>query len=242
MRMQKIVVVAAVAFLVTSTAFAQESRARVVRSAPLTVMPDAKRTPVRVLDPGTELLVRGEEGEFYLVQYQESPSTTRNGYVQKGSVEMVASRVMPSPAPAPAVAAPQAPARTEPEQAPAARPGLTAVARNSVVFVEASEFGQALQAALIKKKVPVLVTTNKDKADFYIEETSKLEKEGAAERVTKVLAFGAFAGNGKTYEASITMVNTEGIVMFARNVRKNNPRSAAEEFAEQLGNLIKNSR
>src|SRR5688572_24538335 len=63
---------------------------------------------------------------------------------------------------------------------------------NAVVFVEASEFGQALQAAMVKKKVPLLVTTNREKAALFLEETSKAEKEGTGERVAKVIALGVF--------------------------------------------------
>ena len=118
----------------------------------------------------------------------------------------------------------QAPSRIEP---------------NSVIYVEASDFGQALSAAILKKKVPVLVTTVRDKATFFIEESSKADKEGTGERVAKVLAFGAFAGSGKSYEASVTLINADGIVLFALNSKKGDIRRAAENVAEKLGDFIK---
>lgn len=123
--------------------------------------------------------------------------------------------------------------------APALAQAPTTIAPNAVVFVEDSDFGQALSAALLKKKVPVLVTTQRDKATFYFEETSKASQEGAAERVTKVLAFGAFAGSGKTYEASVTMTNADGIVLFAHNAKKKDIRGAAEDTANKLNDHIK---
>ena len=115
----------------------------------------------------------------------------------------------------------------------------TRIAPNSVIYVEESEFGQALSGALMKKKVPVLVTTARDKATFFMEETSKADKEGTGERVAKVVALGVFAGSGRSYEASVRLTNSDGIVLFAHNARKSNARSAAEEVAKKLGEYIK---
>jgi len=110
---------------------------------------------------------------------------------------------------------------------------------NSVVYVEASDFGQALQAAMVKKKVPLVVTTNREKASLYLEETSKADKEGTGERVAKVLAFGVFAGSGKSYEASVTLTNTDGVLLWAHNSKKSDIRRAAEDVAERLEEHIK---
>jgi hypothetical protein len=118
----------------------------------------------------------------------------------------------------------------------------TRIDPNAVIFIEESDFGQALSGAMLKKKVPVLVTTARDKATFFLEETSKLEKEGAAERVTKVLAFGIFAGSGKTYEASVTLTNADGVVLFAHNAKKGDIRGAAEDVANKLKDHIKKRR
>jgi hypothetical protein len=110
---------------------------------------------------------------------------------------------------------------------------------NAVVFVEASEFGQALQAAMVKKKVPLLVTTNREKAALFLEETSKAEKEGTGERVAKVIALGVFAGSGRSYEASVTLTNADGLLLWAHNARKSDIRRAAEDVAERLEEHIK---
>ena len=105
---------------------------------------------------------------------------------------------------------------------------------NSVVFVEASDFGQALQAAMVKKKVPLVVTTNREKASLFLEETSKSDKEGTGERVAKVIAFGVFAGSGRSYEASVTLTNADGLLLWAHNSKKSDIRRAAEDVAERL--------
>jgi hypothetical protein len=36
-----------------------------------------------------------------------------------------------------------------------------------------------VSAAILKKKVPILVTTNREKATLFLQETSKADKEGA---------------------------------------------------------------
>jgi hypothetical protein len=112
------------------------------------------------------------------------------------------------------------------------------VPANATVFIEESEFGQALSAAIIKKKVPVLVSTNREKAEFVITETSNATKEGTGERVAKVLAFGVFAGSGKTYEASVTVTNPDGVIVFAHNAKKGDIRGAAEDVANKLKDHI----
>ena len=118
-------------------------------------------------------------------------------------------------------------------QAPRVKPG-------SRIYVDpATEFGVALSAAIVKKKVPVVVTTNKDDAHFIVHEKSNEKKEGSAERVTKILAFGAFAGSGEQFNASVMVTNPAGDLAFAYNVKKSNFQSAAEAFAKHLGNHIK---
>lgn len=116
----------------------------------------------------------------------------------------------------------------------------TLIAPNAIVYVEDSEFGQALSSAILKKKVPVLVTTDQTKATFSLSESSAASKEGTAERVTKVLAFGMFAGSGKSYEATVTLTNADGIVLFGHNAKKKDVRGAAEDVANKLNDHIKN--
>ena len=115
----------------------------------------------------------------------------------------------------------------------------TKIEPNAVVYVEASDFGRALQAAIVKKKVPLLVTTNREKASLFLEETSKADKEGTGERVAKVIALGVFAGSGKSYEASVTMTNTDGLLLWAHNSKKSDIRRAAEDVAERLEEHLK---
>jgi ATP phosphoribosyltransferase len=112
------------------------------------------------------------------------------------------------------------------------------VPTGAAVFIENTEFGQALSAAVLKKKVPVVVVTDREKADYFVTEVSKASKEGAAERVAKVLVFGMFAGTGKTFEASVNCTNRDGIVVFARNTSKPSIKKAAEDIASKLRDHI----
>lgn len=115
----------------------------------------------------------------------------------------------------------------------------TQIEPNSIVYVEASDFGQALQAAIVKKKVPLLVTTDREKALLLLEETSKADKEGTGERVAKVIALGVFAGSGRSYEASVTLTNRDGLLLWAHNSKKSDIRRAAEDVAERLAEHMK---
>jgi len=118
------------------------------------------------------------------------------------------------------------------------------------VFVEASEtvdasnskdrakqidFGTALSAALVKKKVPVTVVTDKSKSDWTIMSASSQKEASTGTKIAK-LAFGNFSGNTQ-FEGTIQVVDNESSeVLFAYNVKKGNFQSAAEAFAKHFIN------
>jgi hypothetical protein len=102
------------------------------------------------------------------------------------------------------------------------------------VFIDQSDFGMALAAAILKKEVPVSVVADSSKADFWIATTSKESHEGGAERVAKVLTFGGFAGSGKHFDATVTIRNRDGVIVFAYNSQKGNFQSAAQNVAKNI--------
>ena len=112
------------------------------------------------------------------------------------------------------------------------------IERGAVLYVEPTQFGQALSAALIKKEVPVRVTTDRAKADYFLLETHEAKTEGQGERVAKVLVMGAWAGSGKSFEASVSVTDKDGIVLFAQNMKKGNFQSAAEGIAKHIKSYI----
>lgn len=137
-----------------------------------------------------------------------------------------------------AAAAPEATAGPAASPAPVAAPAGPAPMRmqhGAKLFIEPSEFGMALSAALLKKRVGVVGLTDREKADFFVQTASTSSKEGGGERVAKVLMFGAFAGSGKRFEATVTITNRDGAIIFAHNSKKENFQSAAENIAKEIG-------
>src|SRR5688572_7319678 len=65
-----------------------EVRARVIQEAPLVLLPDAKRIPLRVAAVGTSLVVIADQGEWIQIQFQDPQYGLRTGYVQRRFVEM----------------------------------------------------------------------------------------------------------------------------------------------------------
>jgi len=116
------------------------------------------------------------------------------------------------------------------------------------VFIEASEtidasnskdkaknidFGSALAAALVKKAVPVVVVTDKTKANWTIKSVSSQKEDSTGTKVAK-LAFGMGGGFTK-FEGTIQVEDIESsAIVFAYNVKKGNFQSAAEAFAKHF--------
>ena len=115
----------------------------------------------------------------------------------------------------------------------AQQPAPTRVFAGAKVFIEdTGEFGMALAAAFIDKKVPVSVVSSPEKADFIVKSVSQDRRAGGAEKVTRLLV-GAWGG-GDRYHAVVSIVNREGTVVFAYNVKKGNFQDAANSTANEI--------
>jgi hypothetical protein len=100
------------------------------------------------------------------------------------------------------------------------------------------DFGVAIAAALAKKKVPVMVVTDPDRAEFIIRHTSSAREEGTAAKIARIAVLGTTAGSSH-FNASIMVVEKASTgVLFSYNVKKGNFQSAAEAFAKHLKNHI----
>jgi hypothetical protein len=111
------------------------------------------------------------------------------------------------------------------------------IAPNSKLFLAPmGGFEEELKTAIQKKKVPVMLVTDKDQADYEISGTSETEKAGVAKKVVM--------WNWHSNEqASITVTNHKsGEVVFAYSVNKQSSahgkRSTAEACAKHLKDLI----
>src|SRR5665213_1579647 len=111
------------------------------------------------------------------------------------------------------------------------------VPSGSKIFVEAADgFDTYLDAALRKKQVPVVVVSDKEKADYALEGVSDHVKAGWAKTV--------FLGQIHSDEqAGIRLVNQKtGEVVFAYAVNKKNSlhgrQTAAEACAKHLKDVV----
>jgi hypothetical protein len=106
---------------------------------------------------------------------------------------------------------------------------------NSKDKAKRSDFGVALRAGLVKKKVPVKVLTDPAKAAFTIRSTSSHREDSTGTKIAKILVFGG--GGFGHFEGSIEVIDNESsAVVFAYNVKKGNYQSAAEAFAKHYKN------
>ena len=111
---------------------------------------------------------------------------------------------------------------------------------NSKVYIEPSENGMhtALAGALRKKKVPVILVTSPEAAQYVINVVGEYKKAGWAKTL--------MSGGGARGEANASMTvedREKKEIVFAYNVDKGNAargiQSAAESCAKHLGNHIK---
>jgi hypothetical protein len=112
-----------------------------------------------------------------------------------------------------------------------------AIPAGSKLYVAPGDgFDTFLAAALNKKKVPVTIVADKDKADYIVEATSESQKAGWA----KVIFTGQ---TGSAEEASIRIINVKTTeVVFAYAVNKRNSvhgkQSSAEACAKHLKEVV----
>lgn len=113
----------------------------------------------------------------------------------------------------------------------------TVDASNSKDKAKHVDFGSALAAALLKKQVPVTVVTDRAKANWTIQSESSQKEDSTGTKVTKILAFGAWAGSFTQFAGTVRVVDNESsAVVFAYSVKKGNFQSAAEAFAKHFNN------
>ena len=111
-------------------------------------------------------------------------------------------------------------------------------ASNSKNKAKYGDFTLAITAALAKKKVPVVVVTDVDRADYIIRHTSSAKEDSTGTKIAKIAIMGGLWGSSK-FEASIMVIDKASTaVVYSYNVKKGNFQSAAESFAKKLNNNI----
>ena len=90
------------------------------------------------------------------------------------------------------------------------------------------DFGKAIAAAILKKKTPVTVVTDREKAQWIIESTS-------SQRTYRVGDVILSTTTRTEFEAAFTVVDVEStVVVYGYNVKRPSFQSAAEAFAENF--------
>ena len=101
--------------------------------------------------------------------------------------------------------------------------------------VKQVDFGAAIAAALVKKKVPVMVVTDSTKSQWTIKAFSAQREDSTITKVAKIAILGPFSGSSTKFEGTFQVIDNESsAVLFAYNVKKNNFQSAAEAFAKHF--------
>ena len=104
-------------------------------------------------------------------------------------------------------------------------------------------FDMAITAAFYKKKVPVTVVLDVEKADYVIRHSSTRDEEGQGTKIAKTIfgGGGLFGKNtGVKFEGTFMVIRQEDTaIVFSYNVKKDNFQSAADSFAKHFKNHIK---
>jgi hypothetical protein len=123
---------------------------------------------------------------------------------------------------------------SEPLRVAPSTPAPMIITPGAKLFIERSDFGMALAASILKKQVPVVTMTDSSKSDFFIHTASNERVEKGGERIAKALVFGSWMGSGTHFNATVTITNRDGAVVFAHNSKKDNFQSAADNVAGKL--------
>jgi hypothetical protein len=223
-------------FLIVAAAAAQSRTAVVMEDAPIYVLPDTTRVPLRVVAVNTLLRVVEDAGEWYRVEFQDPQYGIRTGYIQAKQVRVERPELKPmelsvtKPAPSTDPVNLQAGANTEPKVAAQLRddkPAASASSRRRT-WVDVN-FGLAMSGA--DDSIFTFSTLLIDRAAFYGKPSRGAEFDfGGGYMFSPVIGVGASvsgtahrdivglgAGIGSTVLASGStdkLTRTEGSVNF----------------------------
>jgi hypothetical protein len=122
---------------------------------------------------------------------------------------------------------------TLPAAAPPVAASMSRIDPGSKVFIEPMDgFNTYLSAAMLKKKVPIVIVDDRTKADFIMVGSSQVDKAGWAKTI--------FISPNPHAEASISIKDAHtGNMVFAYNVDKSNAVRANQSTAEACAKHLK---
>lgn len=103
----------------------------------------------------------------------------------------------------------------------------TALFKGAKVFVDVEgQFGPALGASFLEKKVPLTIVADPAKADFTLTAASDDRKASTAGKI--------FGVSRDRYHASVSIFNKDSVLVFAYNVKKGTFQDAANSTANEI--------
>ena len=116
--------------------------------------------------------------------------------------------------------------------------GATATVK---IFIEPQEgFDSYIAAGIVKKKVPAIITQNREEADFILSSVVLTNQESTGSKIARCL-FAYCAGINGTQTATVQLVNLKKEVAWAYNVKKQgakNFQSSSEAIAKHLKRFL----
>jgi hypothetical protein len=93
----------------------------------------------------------------------------------------------------------------------------------------------------MKKGVPVTLVATCDGAAFTMEIPHfEQHTQKTAVKVTKLLLFGGAGGDNFQMDATVT--NTDGVIVFAKTVKRRDSKVAAQDLAKWFGEFVKSGK
>jgi hypothetical protein len=120
-------------------------------------------------------------------------------------------------------------AKAQPATAPAAAPNLKIPSGSKIYVAPMAGFENYVVAGIMKKKVPVSIVNDRDKADYEINGAADTQKAGWAKIVF-------LKTDATTEEATINVTEIKtGAIVFAYSVHKGNSARGKQSAGEAIG-------
>jgi hypothetical protein len=97
-----------------------------------------------------------------------------------------------------------------------------------------------VQSAFMKKSVPVTLVATCEGASFIMNIPHyEQHTDGTGVKITKLLLFGA---SGDNFQMDATVTNGDGVIVFAKTVKRRDSKVAAQDLAKWFGEFVKSGK
>jgi hypothetical protein len=228
-------------YLALLPAAAAAQTATVRSNAPIFVSPVVTQTPLRVAAVGTKLTVTKDQGDWIQVEFRDPQFGQRIGWVQAANLDVWKAETTPmdlSVTPSSGAAPVSQPTKAEPVE-----PGRTerpAAARGRSIYLTPTDdhFEVYLSAALVKKGVPVNVTTTLDNATYVLKASGvDIQKQSTGSKFARCL-FAYCNGIEDRGSTSVQLLSGDTVV-WSYSVNKGRGQKNRQALAEAVAKHLK---